>query len=205
MSTTWNPADKGTNISLSSTNHVMTATGSGNGKARGTSSHGSGTWYIEFSNFVANTNGQSAVGFANATETLNDNDHTTNFCGVYVNGALVGVGNGVAPSITGLDGINTSLAIDIPNKLIWARSNGGLWNNSGTADPAAGVGGLLMDTFAGGYTFFPCAFCQNNDGSHPSSATLNAGDSAFTYTPPAGFVGWDVPQVVTQTQGTLMC
>jgi hypothetical protein len=69
------------------------------------------------------------------------------------------------------------LAVDIPNKLLWLRKNGGNWNNSGAANPATGAGGLSISSLVG--TTINPAFSLQGTG---ESWTINK-----SLTPPSGF------------------
>lgn len=57
---------------------------------------------------------------------------------VYANGALV------TTIQTSSEGHVSGFAFDITNRRFWMRTNGGNWNNSGTANPATNVGGVAF-------------------------------------------------------------
>lgn len=184
MPTTWNPSDKGLLIALSVGNHVATTTGGGNAKVRGTTSHGSGKWYLEYpaSTIIA---AQGMVGFGAATVDLNNNA-LGDSAGLDAGGTLYSAINSAA---LGFDpNAHLSFAIDLDNLQIWCREDGGDWNGSPAADPSTNTGGLTMTM---GTDYYPLAFLQ--DVGPDASTTLNAGDSTFTYGVPSGFVGWDAP------------
>lgn len=89
-----------------------------------------------------------------------------------------------------------SLEIDLSAHLIWASINGGNWNNSGTANPATGTGGI---TYSGvSVPVMPGVSSTDSNGTH-SSFTLNAGATSFTKAASAGFVGWPLTNVVLPT------
>lgn len=76
------------------------------------------------------------------------------------------------------------IAADFTAGLVWVRKNGLLWNNSGTADPATGVGGISFTTA----TFMPAVVFS---ASAAAQATYNFGASAFAQAVPSGFTsGW---------------
>lgn len=88
-------------------------------------------------------------------------------------------------------------AADIPSGLIWFRTNGGNWNNSGSANPATGIGGINFrtgDDGASGTAFGigpgPLFVGGNNGGSSGNTATINLGTSAFAQAVPSGFTSW---------------
>lgn len=197
MSTTWNPADKASGITLSSTNHVATST-SGNNSVRGTTSHASGKWYLEFPTITI-TSGGGLVGVGDAMASLTGGA-TNNAIGVAPGGGIQFFASSHvnpfagAPSLTGH---RLGLAIDFDNGLAWFRLDGGDWNGSPTADPASGAGGFSGAGFPD--TLFPFTWIQNS-----GSTTINCGDSPFVDPVPASFAGWDVPPVVTNTYATVM-
>jgi hypothetical protein len=51
------------------------------------------------------------------------------------------------------------VAVDLGGAVIWFRVSGGNWNNSGTANPATGTGGVSLSTMTGvGSTaYYPAA------------------------------------------------
>lgn len=83
-------------------------------------------------------------------------------------------------------------AFDPINMLLWIRVAGGNWNNSGTADPATGVGGLAVPA-----TFTPFG------GMDPAFSAAAAGAAAtfvfaaanFAGVLPTGFLSVDVCQI----------
>ena len=82
-------------------------------------------------------------------------------------------------------------AVDLDARLIWFRTNGGNWNNSGTADPATGTGGIDLNRayqrISAPIKLYPAANANNNSG---DTATVNLGTSAFAQAMPSGFVAW---------------
>jgi hypothetical protein len=79
-------------------------------------------------------------------------------------------------------------AIDLTARLAWIRRNAGTWDADGTANPATGVGGVVVE--AG--SFAPAVRFSNSTPVN-AAVTGNFGQSAFTQTVPAGFTsGWPV-------------
>ena len=77
-------------------------------------------------------------------------------------------------------------AIDLTGRLAWVRRNGGLWNADAAANPATGVGGVIIEagSFAPGVRF-------SNAGGTTVQFTGNFGQSAFVGAVPSGFTaGW---------------
>lgn len=80
------------------------------------------------------------------------------------------------------------IAMDIDTGLIWCRVNSGMWNASGTADPATGVDGVnAMTLFDGAGNKLVWPGC-NMGNTSPTSLYLLATD--FTQAVPSGFAAW---------------
>jgi hypothetical protein len=145
VTTTWDPATKTANITLSggdlSAAHGAT---SGYGGAQATVSKSSGSYYYEYTitgGATANhTPGLIASGGAlNQYLAWNFNrgvgyDPSTGAVSV----RDVVIGTAATASSSAVLGI----AVDATSKLFWIRVNGGNWNNSGTANPATSTGRL---------------------------------------------------------------
>ena len=85
-------------------------------------------------------------------------------------------------------GNTVSVAVDLDNKRIWYRVNGGSWNNDGSADPVTNTNGKDRTAVtASGNTAKP-AWC---DFSTSEACVVNFGSSALAYAVPSGFTaGW---------------
>jgi hypothetical protein len=100
------------------------------------------------------------------------------------------LGNGGNTAISGLSGTSiiandlVGIAVDLDNKTIWFRVNGGNWNGNATHNPATNTGGFSFSALSG--TFHPI-FGSEIIG---HSATYNFGATAFGATAPSGFTGW---------------
>lgn len=119
--------------------------------------------------------------------------------GVGVPGVLGGVGsigffnitgdviiNGAIPVTLAIPGAGgfVAMALDLSSDLVWFAVNaGGLWNGSGAADPATGVGGFALPAAMTGAALVALV------GSAASSdvGTGNFGQAAFGRAVPAGF------------------
>jgi hypothetical protein len=77
------------------------------------------------------------------------------------------------------------VAVDLDAKLIWFRRNNGNWNNSGTANPATGVGGISFDLGTGQllHPAFDIVFSSGVTGS-------NFGATSYARGVPSGFGNW---------------
>lgn len=185
--THWNPLDQTSGQGGSLSNFNLTYT---QGAAQGVTTfvrsldlQVGGKYYIEI--FINAIGGMTFSGFslADASVALGSSQKLA----ISVNGSIFNNTGGPSTIQNITTGQTWGLAIDLAGNC-WARTNLGNWNNSGTANPATGVGAI---------TFAPLAktklMCDINNNSFGSIAqlTLNAGSSAFTNTPPSGFIaGW---------------
>lgn len=188
MGTTWNPSDKTSDMVLSNGN-LTVATNLNNGThggARGTTGKSSGKWMLQFTGVTLNTSDQlDYVGIGTLADTLGLAQGSQD--------QVILIANGTAYSGDGTSAFNwldfsnlpasctVDLCVDMGAQLFWFRINGGSWNNSGTADPAAGTGGHPIKATG---TKFPYVRLTNT----PNAATLNPVPAS----PPAGFLTWDV-------------
>ena len=189
----FNPADKTANIILSAGNQIATCNNSSNGGVRGTASHSTGKWMLEFNNVTIGTvDTLDYVGIGIAADTLGLASGAqiqviliqagTSFTG---NGSSA---NSFPDGLTITAGATVDLCVDLSSALYWFRVNGGNWNNSGTANPATGVGGHTITTVG---TFLPYVRITTNG----NTVTLNTSPSS----PPSGFTAWDFVAPLPQT------
>lgn len=184
--TTWNPADKSANLTLSGGNLTVTYTGSsGQSAVRSVASHSSGKLYYEHKI----TNGTAATdttGIANSTAVLsNFVGSNLNGCGVAGDGHVYINGSAVATIQTWANGDTISIAVDIGGQLIWFRTNAGNWNNNVSNDPATGVGGISISTLnAGPY------FAAVGQAAATAAGTSDFGATAYAQSVPSGYGNW---------------
>lgn len=179
----FNPADK-LNIALTGTNLIATSTSASNGGVRGTTSHSVGKWMLSFSAVsIGSTDTLDYVGIGTLADTLGlASGSQVQAILTKVGTAFSGNGGSAASYPDGLAipaAATVDLCVDLPNLLFWFRVNGGLWNASGTANPATGVGGHAM--LLGG-TFVPYVRITTVG----QTVTLNTTPAS----PPAGFAAW---------------
>lgn len=189
--TTWNPADKAANITLSGGNLTANASvgGTGYGFVRATSSHSSGKWYFELNITADSVSSSIILGIVNAASStvavpgvLDANgsmyvSYTGTVGAIYANSA--GTVLSATPYTTGA---TIGVAVDVTNHLVYfARNN--VWQNA--ANPSAGTGGINYITTSPVFPFFGA---QTNE---YTTAVANFGASAYAYTIPSGFSSWD--------------
>ena len=149
-----------------------------------------GKIYFEFT--VDSASQHFGVGVANASETSYVAG-TSNSAGGHEDGALyncpsgtityvssskVDIGNSQVPWVSG-DVV--SVAIDVPNKKLWMRVNGGTWNTYISGDPTTGAGAVSFSHITGtAYLYFQ----GDNTG---AGITANFGGSAYSYSAPTGY------------------
>ena len=198
--TTWNPSDKSSGVTLSNSNLTATCNNGANSQGvRGNVSHSSGKWYIEFHSFYfASVGGPGGVGIANLSDSLTETSagafSNTDAAGIFL-GKTIEVGNGSAGSsgiVNDLTGSNVAgVAVDMDAGLVWFTTDGTHWNNGGTANPATGVGGYSLTAGTPMGTAYPKAWIRwGLSGAPYDTATIN-GSGSFTFTIPSGFTQWD--------------
>lgn len=127
------------------------------------------------------------IGFSTSAFSLTGNlGEVVNALLVLNQGSIFSNGNA---AVNGLDGYVAgnvmTIAIDFTAQLIWTRNsttNPTKWNNSGTANPATGTGGISFAFMAGATQYF--ATLTNNPG---DTTTVNFGATPFVTALPAGF------------------
>jgi hypothetical protein len=180
MPTTWNPSDKTTTATLSNGDLTVAFSGTGAGGVRSVYAASSGKWYWEVK-FVSGTT--PGIGIANATATLSTVWTTPTNAAVAYNASIYinNVSQGIAFSLVA--GTTVCIALDVGAKLIWFRSGAaGNWNNSGTANPGTGTGGLNITVL--GSSLYALG-ATGSTGTARFDADFGA--TAFLGTPPSGF------------------
>lgn len=188
VAVTWNPNDKDSAITLSNGNATASTTG-GDAGVRGTISHASGKWYIEYNN-IAHTGGlRDSRGFATVGHTLNDQSATL----------AIGLGEsggfpGGTTTLGDVNGHTIQFAIDIDAGRYWVRLDGGTWAGAGASpDPATGTSGAdYTGVIAAGVALYP--YCVMLDWAGVPTTTINGGHGGFANAAPTGFSAWDPPQ-----------
>jgi hypothetical protein len=183
--TTWNTADKTASVTLSNGNLTATITALGNQGARSIYSTAAGKYYWEYTFTNTTNDGCGIVNLATALSTTGVNGVAG---AAYVNSTGNVLVNSTSNSATlGVfaTGNIACIALDLDNRLIWFRKGAaGNWNNSGTANPATGVGGFALTFVGAGVAAYGLMTGQSATN---GAITANFGDSAFAGVVPAGF------------------
>jgi len=150
---------------------------------------GRGYFEVLLQTSVSNTNG---VGLKPYTAGAFSDSVSPNF----TNG--VGVALGPVSSTVRSNGVDSGkdlgpqavgktvcVAIDLNARLAWFRFNAGNWNGDAAANPVTGTGGVAFPT--GGQA--PCVRFTN--GTATDAFTANFGATAFAFSPPTTFIGWN--------------
>jgi hypothetical protein len=183
---TWSPTLHNAHIVVSNANLTVKDDGiSSNTYYSGLASKGSTTGqksYYEINVDTIPTGQIGALGVALSTLSLADGTWLGDggpSVGVWNDGTVFGSTGGGTLYATG---DKVCFAVDLSAGFFWARTNGGLWNNSGTANPATNTGGIG----ASGGDLYPAYTCEFRSGGSVGF-TCNFGSSAYSFTPPSGF------------------
>lgn len=203
--TTWDPSVLPSGMALSNSNLTATSSGTNSVAVRSTVSKATGKFYWEITYNTVKANISSGIGNASESNTppagLGADTNAMAYYGVtpvgaiYYNGTVVSSGQTTQCA----NGDVIGWAVDFTNKLFWIsstamRSNGFAWNNSTTANPATGVGGISFART--GITTGPW-YAIFNDETGGAIATINFGPSGFAQSVPMGFSSWDASMAVS--------
>lgn len=185
--TTWNSADKVSNIVLSSANlnATMPTAGASAGLCRTTLSRATGRFYWEGT--VNNGSASATIYFGIARGSLGTGNllnvsGSASYCD---NGIITINGSGSAPISDWQTGDVISVALDLTSSLVFFRKNNNSWNENGSS-PTTGSGGFSISSLAGVQIFPAISF--NGSGPSPGAAvTANFGATSFSFSVPSGF------------------
>lgn len=200
--TTWNPSDKNTGVTLSNGN--LTATNNNNVQPQGVRAvdeQSTGKFYWEYV-FNTTNNVCDAVGICSASCPLNTQMNFSSGQGYavvvpYTGGQIYNSGSSPAALGTISNGSLIGVAVDCTARQIWFRLGAsGNWNNSGTANPATGTGGIVLSNFSG--PVYPLGQVASTN----SQITANFGATSFTGAVPSGFTAGFPPSPPAGVQVT---
>lgn len=195
MTVTLDPAFASGDVTLSNGDLTVTCTGtSGPTTITRATVTNTGKLYIEWTPQVGTeTAEQNEIGLCNASALagnwLGSDTNSTGFVGtgnVYYNGGAGQVAN------TFTDGNVIAMAWDTVAGLFWFKNltTASNWNNSGTANPATGVGGFNIFVTGPFYAAVTTSALGNEN-------TINFGRQALTGVVPSGFSLYDPPPAGT--------
>jgi hypothetical protein len=95
-----------------------------------------------FEGTITTLTGTPSIGIAGGWNNTTDLKSGTNTLAYLPSGAVQVNGSTISTIAAYVQGNRVDCACDPANRLIWFRVNGGNWNNSGTANPATGTGGI---------------------------------------------------------------
>ena len=180
---TWNPSDKGSNITLTNGDRTAAQTVSGSfHSVRATHGKTTGKHYFEVRHDQANTAPYSLIGVCTSAHSMSSGslaDDANGFAYYEQTGEKFtnGAGSSYGASYTAGDVVG--VALDMTSGKIWFAKNG-VWQNSG--NPAAGTG----EAFSGlAGTMFAALSIYSGNPRTTMTGRFKAAD--FTYSPPAGF------------------
>lgn len=200
---TWDSA-KLAAVTLSGGDLTATATASGGVSGQGTNRTGKWYWEITVGSLAAiNTN--TRLGIGNGAVTGATAQSNVSGTAVLAASGSVTISGIAAAFVSGFAAGNVvCIALDLDLGLLWFRTGSGNWNNSGTASPAAGIGGVSIASlgFGPAFDYYPLAMM----GGSGAAYTANFGATAFAQTVPSGFTaGWttgtQVDNIVTTRAG----
>lgn len=180
--TTWNSADKSSNVALDGTALIVSCTSNGDGAVRSIDKKSTGKFYWEIPSTTFN-GADAGCGVATAGAVLAT-------IGTTVANAFMAFKSGNVYSNTVLQfnigtlaSSSAQFAMDCDHKRMWVRKAGGNWNGSATANPATNTEGVDVSSwFSTG--LHAAGSIQNNAS---DTMTANFGASAFAFSVPSGF------------------
>jgi len=198
--TEWSSTNKTAGITLSNFNLTATANASTTNwvKAVSVKATGAGKFYWEVWP-TAWVSGNTAHGFCPSALSNPNASSYSGVCAIARTGAIWVDGSSTGTTLTGVTPGTSkfSIALDLVGKLVWFRvAPSGNWNNSGTANPATGAGGVDVSAITG-IDAVPVAMT----GTISDAVDANFGGFAFSGAVPSGFAtGWTAA-AVPSTQG----
>lgn len=201
-SITWNSSDKSANITLSKGSLMAENTGTaGYASVRATGSASSGKKYCELQ-FWNGSPASGTMGFGNSSASLsaavggNANGVGTEAAGnLYYNNSNISSWPSTSQEVRTL-----CLALDLDNKKIWGRYDGGTWYGASgsSGNPATNTNGADITTLVGTGALFPMVSPWKT---RMYKVYANFGFYTWLFGVPSGFGGWDSAAPVTNANG----
>ncbi len=183
---TFDPLTSNTGLSAGNLKATATAAPAAGQQARSTTARNTGKYYIEFTpNTKAGTIGVGLVSQLHTTATYQGND----LFGMAWLSTSTFVWNNATKGTWNTWPVNhvIAFAVDLDGQLAWGKdiTAAGNWNNNGSANPATGTLGVTFNTLRQQSWMVGVNPFTTSD-----AITVNFGATAFTGTPPSGFVAW---------------
>ncbi len=181
---TWNASDKSTNVSLSGSDLIATATsGSPTSWWKNVRSDLAitGKTYFEITGSSLVGGKGFAFGIANDTDPINDfwlADTGVDGFMMYNSDGDCYYQNGVVKNMASFTTVTIGIAVNVDDHLLYYRDSGG-WRGS---DPSTPSGGIDISALSGQNIHAGVSLEKATN-----VATLNAGASAFAYSVPSGY------------------
>lgn len=192
-----NPADAGPNCALSNNNQTVTKVNADAiENARALVGKASGKWMFEAFTPSGTAAASSGIGVVSGTRdittahVIGDHGSPSDSIGFFANGVCEynsAVVFNSSPNMGWAGGVGT-VCCDIDARLLWffGSLGTGNWNNSGTANPATGVGGVPI---AGSGALFPGMTLFRASSTPPGTLIFNFGYLPFSK-PVPGYSAW---------------
>jgi hypothetical protein len=189
VTTTWNPADTSSGMVLSNGDLTVTHEGaSGWLFSQAIASSDAGKYYFELTIDVFGASGDTTPGITGDTDPTSRLGDNSASVGLLLSSKTIRCGGADIATVSAVNFVNgdvIGMAFDLTNKLVWANVNGGIWNNSATADPETGTeGGTFAALHSPPWLPTIVQYWIN------SAFTANFGATPYAGTPPAGFGNW---------------
>jgi hypothetical protein len=195
--TTWNPADKAADITLSNGNRTAANSTSNDKAVRSTTSKTTGVWYAEVTRLRPTSNSSDIIGVAKATASLATHLGSSASAGVTWDGRLlygptdiVGFGDdgtvGIGAFNTGAAPYTVGILLNLTNRLIRFYDSDGSVSSDFNLDHPSGANGLATgEVFLAVSASFVSGNAEDDNG-----LILNTGQSAWVIGLPPGAAAW---------------
>ena len=186
MAVTWDPSNTYSGYTLSNGN--LTAylnSGSSSGYTQATVGYSSGKYYWEIIAATAPTLFACLIGNSQPSPWFSSTPPSNIV--YWAKSGTVAIGSTALAAVAGYtSGNRLCIAVDITNGLSWYKVGAGNWNNSATANPATGIGGISWSAYLSGIVFAGLSM-----GQPANSGTAAFLASSFSYPAPSGFSAYD--------------
>ena len=190
--TAYDPGHTSSYIALSNSNLTTTGLGTSYGITRSVASESSGKYCREIT-LTNSTDADVGIGIMNASETISGTNQylgqSANSIGYFgqQGGAVYLNGTTLTTIQTFLSGNVIDECVDLTNRYIWWRVNGGNWNGNASASPGVNTTGAISLATLNAGPYFAALTVGNLTS---DSYTTNFGATSYSYAMPSGFTNW---------------